>query len=83
MAARKTKSEAAKAAEQQAVDPEAAKAAEQQPEQHKIICRNKVTKLIGGVDFKEGIGYTSDAFAASWFAAKDGYIVERVKEALL
>lgn len=43
---------------------------------YKITCRNKITKRIGGVDFTNGEGYTSDGYAASWFAAKDGYTVE-------
>ena len=43
---------------------------------YKIVCRNKITKRLGGVDFTEGEGYTTDGFAASWFAAKDGYTVE-------
>lgn len=70
-------SEAVKAVEQQTADPEVAKVAERQPEQYRIICRNKITKQIGGVDFKGGVGYTFDGYAASWFAAKDGYTVER------
>ena len=41
-----------------------------------ITCRNKVTNVIGGVKFDNGVGRTDDAFAASWFAAKDGYTVE-------
>lgn len=69
MAARKTKTEDTNVAEQQV--------AERQPEQYRIICRNKITKQIGGVDFKGGVGYTFDGYAASWFAAKDGYTVER------
>ncbi len=43
---------------------------------YKIVCRNKITKRIGGVDFMNGEGYTLDGYAASWFAAKDGYTVE-------
>ncbi len=49
------------------------------PAVYKIICRNKITKRIGGVDFTEGEGYTTDGFAASWFAVKDGYTVEPVE----
>lgn len=79
MAERKTKTEDIKAAEQQAADPEEAKAAEQQQKQYKITCRNKIAKQIGGVDFKDGVGYTFDGYAASWFAAKDGYTVERAE----
>ncbi|MCX4341329.1 MAG: hypothetical protein OSJ72_17005 [Lachnospiraceae bacterium] len=72
-------SEEVKTAEQQAADPDAAKAAEQQPKKYKITCRNKIAKQIGGVDFKDGVGYTFDGYAASWFAAKDGYTVERAE----
>ena len=46
------------------------------PAVYKIVCRNKITKRIGGVDFMDGEGYTLDGYAASWFAAKDGYTVE-------
>ena len=46
------------------------------PNRYKITCRNRITKQIGGVDFVDGVGYTVDAFAASWFETKDGYIVE-------
>lgn len=46
------------------------------PTIYKIVCRNKITKRIGGVDFLDGEGYTLDGYAASWFAAKDGYTVE-------
>ena len=60
-------------------EPGAAKAAEQQPKKYKITCRNKIAKQIGGVDFKDGVGYTFDGYAASWFAAKDGYTVERAE----
>lgn len=52
------------------------RADEKSPMRYKIICRNKITKRIGGVDFTNGEGYTSDGYAASWFAAKDGYTVE-------
>lgn len=40
-----------------------------------IICRNKINKMIGGVSFVDGIGYTSDGFTASWFGNKEGYEV--------
>lgn len=43
---------------------------------YKVICRNPITKQIGGVEFQNGVGYTEDGYAASWFAAKDGYTVE-------
>lgn len=43
-----------------------------------ITCRNKISKVIGGVSFMNGVGYTSDGFTASWFGNKDGY---EVKEA--
>lgn len=46
------------------------------PTIYKIVCRNKITKRIGGVDFMDGEGHTLDGYAASWFAAKDGYTVE-------
>lgn len=46
------------------------------PTVYKIVCRNKITKRIGGVDFLDGEGYTFDGYAASWFAARDGYTVE-------
>ncbi len=46
------------------------------PKKYRIICRNRIMKQIGGVDFMNGEGYTFDAYAASWFAAKDGYTVE-------
>lgn len=46
---------------------------------YKVICRNKITKRIGGVDFTEGEGYTTDGFAASWFEAKDGYTMEHAE----
>ena len=46
------------------------------PKSYVITCRNNVTKVIGGVKFDNGVGRTDDAFAASWFAAKDGYTVE-------
>ena len=45
------------------------------PVVYKIVCRNKITKRIGGVDFLDGEGFTFDGYAASWFAAKDGYTV--------
>lgn len=40
-----------------------------------IICRNKISKVIGGVSFVNGVGYTSDGFTASWFGNKYGYEV--------
>ncbi|MCM1193341.1 MAG: hypothetical protein NC123_16425 [Butyrivibrio sp.] len=63
--------------------PEAAEAGtEKQPETaepgqplFQITCRNDVSGMIGGVMFVDGIGYTRDAYAASWFANKDGYKV--------
>ncbi len=56
---------------------EQAKTSEAVPKSSYVItCRNKVTKVIGGVKFDNGVGRTDDAFAASWFAAKDGYTVE-------
>lgn len=50
------------------------------PNRYKITCRNDITKQIGGVDFENGVGYTADSYAASWFAAKDGYTVEPAEE---
>ncbi len=43
----------------------------------KITCRNSVSEVIGGVMFVAGVGYTRDAYAASWFANKAGYRVDR------
>ncbi len=40
-----------------------------------IICRNKINKMIGGVSFVNGVGYTRDGFTASWFGNKEGYEV--------
>lgn len=40
-----------------------------------ITCRNKISKVIGGVSFVNGVGCTSDGFTASWFGNKDGYEV--------
>ncbi len=45
---------------------------------YRITCRNKISKVIGGVSFVNGVGYTNDGFTASWFGNKDGY---EVKEA--
>lgn len=44
---------------------------------YEINCRNKVSKNIGGVDFINGVGHTTDGFKASWFANKEGYKVEK------
>lgn len=43
----------------------------------RITCRNAVSEVIGGVRFVEGVGYTRNAYAASWFANKSGYRVDR------
>lgn len=43
----------------------------------RITCRNAVSELIGGVRFVKGVGYTRNAYAASWFANKAGYRVDR------
>lgn len=67
---------AAKADKKPSGDAGETKAEGQSPTRYKIICRNKITKRIGGVDFTDGEGYTSDGYAASWFEAKDGYTVE-------
>ncbi len=42
-----------------------------------ITCRNKISKVISGVSFVNGVGYTSDGFTASWFGNKDGYEVRK------
>lgn len=42
---------------------------------YRITCRNKISEVIGGVMFVAGVGYTRDAYSASWFANKDGYSV--------
>lgn len=44
----------------------------------RITCRNKVTEMIGGVKFVDGVGYTDDAYAASWFTNKNGYKVDSI-----
>ncbi|MCM1304574.1 MAG: hypothetical protein NC305_13330 [Lachnospiraceae bacterium] len=46
----------------------------------RVTCRNKISGTIGGVEFVDGVGYTSDGFSASWFANKDGYSVDPGKE---
>lgn len=51
------------------------KANAEKPPTFVIICRNKINKMIGGVSFVDGIGYTSDGFTASWFGNKEGYEV--------
>lgn len=43
----------------------------------KITCRNKISEVIGGVMFVAGVGYTRNAYAASWFANKAGYRVDQ------
>lgn len=43
---------------------------------YRITCRNKISKVIGGVSFVNGVGYTNDGFTASWFGNKDGYEVK-------
>ena len=69
--------EAAPGAEQQKGDPKKKKTTSQKlQKKYMVTCRNKITKQIGGVDFKDGVGYTSDSYAASWFDGKDGYTVE-------
>lgn len=39
----------------------------QEKQKYKVICRNPVSKEIGGVTFVNGVGYTDDGFTASWF----------------
>lgn len=81
--------EAADAEVQQAQKPSPDPEADQREEQagqsgrkhvttYKITCRNRISKVIGGVSFVNGVGYTNDGFTASWFGNKDGY---EVKEA--
>lgn len=55
------------------------KANAEKPPTFVIICRNKINKMIGGVSFVDGIGYTSDGFTASWFGNKEGYEVNEVR----
>lgn len=43
----------------------------------RITCRNAVSEVIGGVMFVAGVGYTRNAYAASWFANKAGYRVDQ------
>lgn len=52
----------------------------QKPTGYIITCRNKATKLICGIDFVDGVGRTDDAYAASWFASKDGYTVKPAEQ---
>lgn len=47
-----------------------------------ITCRNNVSGMIGGVMFRDGVGYTRDGYSASWFANKDGYSVDSESERL-
>lgn len=54
-----------------------AKAPLQEKQKYKIICRNPVSKEIGGVTFVNGVGYTDDGFTASWFRNR-GYEVSAV-----
>lgn len=46
---------------------------------YEITCRNKISKMIGGVMFVEGVGRTGDGYAASWFGNKEGYEVTKIK----
>ena len=79
--------EAADAEVQQAQQPSPDPEADQREEQtgqsgrkhvttYKITCRNRISKVIGGVSFVNGVGYTNDGFTASWFGNKDGYEVK-------
>ena len=79
--------EAADAEVQQAQQPSPDPEADQRDEQagqsgrkhvttYKITCRNRISKVIGGVSFVNGVGYTNDGFTASWFGNKDGYEVK-------
>ncbi|MCM1057727.1 MAG: hypothetical protein NC517_08980 [Firmicutes bacterium] len=69
--------EAAEAGTEKQPEPEQEQAEVSKPEQplFQITCRNDVSGKIGGVMFMGGVGYTRDAYAASWFANKDGYRV--------
>lgn len=42
---------------------------------YKIVCCNPIDEDFGGVSFHEGIAYTDDSYAASWFKNKEGYTV--------
>lgn len=42
---------------------------------YKIVCCNPIDEDIGGVSFHEGVAYTDDSYAASWFKNKEGYTV--------
>lgn len=44
---------------------------------YRIACKTPVNKEIAGILFVRGIGYTQDAFTASWFEEK-GYTVTKV-----
>lgn len=44
---------------------------------YRIACGTPVNKEIAGILFVRGIGYTQDAFTASWFEGK-GYTVTKV-----
>lgn len=44
---------------------------------YRIACKTPVNKEIAGILFMRGIGYTQDAFTASWFEGK-GYTVTKV-----
>lgn len=44
---------------------------------YRIACKTPVNKEIAGILFVRGIGYTQDAFTASWFEGK-GYTVTKV-----
>ncbi|MBD5468887.1 MAG: hypothetical protein HDR21_12135 [Lachnospiraceae bacterium] len=46
---------------------------------YRITCKTPVNKEIAGILFVRGIGYTQDAFTASWFEGK-GYTVTKVME---
>lgn len=47
---------------------------------YEIVCRNKISKTIGGVTFVDGVGHTRDGYAASWFRNKEGYEVTKIKQ---
>lgn len=52
---------------------------QQDDHRYKITCCNPVNKQIGGIVFRDGVAYTDDAYAASWFRNKKGYVVTMKK----
>lgn len=64
-------------------EPPAQESAVQQPDHlytatgYRIMCGTPVNKEIAGILFVRGVGFTRDAYAASWFEGK-GYTVTKV-----